>query len=117
VNFNSANTDTAITITPPAGVSNYKINGVIIANASASLTTATAGLFTATGGGGTAIMTGGSAITVSSGSANTNNNVQFLSVNNAVTQSFSLSTLYFRVGTAQGSAATGSVIIYIWPLP
>jgi hypothetical protein len=117
VNFNAANTDTPIAITLPAGIANYKINGVIIANASASLTTATVGLFTAPGGAGTAILSGGSAITVSTGSANINNNVQFLSINNAVTQSFNLSTLYLRVGTAQGAAATASVVIYIWPLP
>jgi hypothetical protein len=117
VNFNSANTDTAITITLPVGVSNYKINSVLIANASASLTTATAGLFTAVGGGGTSIVTGGSAITVSSSSVATNNNMQLLTVNNANTESYNSSTLYFRVTTGQGSTAIGSVIVYINPLP
>jgi len=117
VNFNSANTDTPIAITLPAGVVNYKVNGVTIANASASLTGSTAGLFTAPNGTGIPIMSAGSAISVSSALANTNGNVQFLGINNPNTQAYNLPILYFRVGVASGSIATASVIIYIWPLP
>jgi hypothetical protein len=118
VNFNSANTDNAIAITLPTGFSNYLINGVYISNASASLTTATAGLFTASGGGGTAIAAGGSAITVSSSSANTANNSMSMSLAAGVstTQSFNAGTLYFRIGTAQGSAATATVTVVIRPI-
>ena len=117
VNFNSANTDTPITISLPAGATNYSVRQVFIANASGSLTTATCGLFTSTGGGGVAIVSGGSAITVSSSAANTNNNMMSLTVNNGSTQSFNKTTLYFRVGTAQGVAVAASVLVYIQVLP
>lgn len=116
INFNSANTDTPITIGLPTGVSNYQITQIRIANASASLTTATCGVFTATGAGGTPIVTSGTSITVNTASANTNNNVQNLTVNNATTQAYNLSTIYFRVQNAQGSAATADVLIEFAPL-
>lgn len=117
VNFNSGNTDTAITINLPAGVTNYKISSILIANPSASLSTATFGVFTAAAAGGTAIVTAATAITITTASGNTNNNMMSATVNNQNTMSFNLTTLYFRVATAQGSAATGSVIIHVQPLP
>ena len=117
VNFNAANADTAIPITLPPGFTRYHIDAVFISGASASLTTATCGLFTATGGGGIAIVTGGSAVTVSSPSNDTNNNMQSFAINNQNSMSFSDATLYFRVGTAEGSAATGKVTVSYAPLP
>lgn len=119
VNFNSGNTDTAIAITLPTGFTRYIVQAVRISGASASITTATFGLFTSTGGGGTAIITGGS-ITVSTASENTNNNAQSSGATNANTQSYavaSTATLYFRVQTPQGSAATANVEILINVLP
>lgn len=116
VNFNSANTDTSIPITIPTGFSRYRVAGVFISGASASISTATAGLFTASGGGGTAIVTGGSALTVTTASENTNNNMMSLNVNNSTSQSYNAATLFFRVGTPQGSAATGTVEIWIQPV-
>lgn len=115
VNFNSTNTDTAITITLPTGYTRYRVSTVFIHGASASISTATFGLFTATGGGGTAILTG-QTITVTTAAEGTNNNMQSTGTTNASTQSFNNVTLYFRVQTAQGSAATGSVGISILPL-
>lgn len=117
VNFNSANTDTPITINLPTGYSRYRVTDVVISGASASLTTATCGLFSVTGAGGTAIVTSASAITVSTASANTNNNAQALTVNNSGTAAYNFATLYFRVQTAEGSAATGNVSITYEPLP
>jgi len=120
VNFNSANTDNAINITLPTGFTRYLVSAARIAGASASLTTATCGVFTATGAGGTAVVTSATAITVSTASEGTNNNAQILTVNNANTQSYLLSsvpTLYFRVQNAQGSAATANVVLVIIPLP
>lgn len=119
VNFNSANTDTAIAISLPTGFSRYLVNAVRISGASASITTATFGLFTATGGGGTTIISGGTAITVSSASDASSNNSMSAAVSNANTQSYTLAsfpTLYFRVVNAQGSAATANVEIIIVPL-
>lgn len=116
INFNSGNTDNAIPITLPPGVTNYRVVNVQIANASASISTATFGVFSATGGGGTAIMAAGQVITVTSSAANANNNAQTATPATANTESYNFATLYFRVGTAQGSAATGDVIITISPL-
>lgn len=116
VNFNSANTDTSITITLPTGFTRYSVNTVIISGASASLTTATCGVFTAAGAGGTAIVASGSAITVSTASEDTNNNMQQLTSVNSTTNSFTAATLYFRVQNPQGSAATGKVTVRITPV-
>jgi hypothetical protein len=113
INFNSANSDTTITINAPSGYNRYKITSVIISNASQTLTTATVGLFTAAGGGGVAIVTSATAVTVSTASANTNNNMQTLTVNNQNTTSWTLSQLFFRVQTAEGAAATADVQIVI----
>ena len=117
VNFNLANTDTAIAISLPAGVVNYAINSVKIANASGSLTTATAGMFTSAGGGGAAVILQGTAITVSTGSPNTNNNYQQLTTVNSISQSYNNSIIYFRITNPQGYPASASVIIYIIPIP
>ncbi len=117
VNFNSANTDNAITIpTLPSGYTRYQIEGCRISGASASITTATCGLFTATAAGGTAIVTSATAITVSTASESTNNNMQSLTINNSTTMSFTNATLQFRVQTAQGSAATANVTLSIRPV-
>lgn len=116
VNFNSTNTDTAISVVLPVGVTNYLVATVRIANASASISTATWGLFSATGGGGTAIEGAGQTISVTTAAANTNNNSMSATPTNAATQSFNFATLYFRVGTAQGSAATGDVMVTIVPI-
>jgi len=113
VNFNSANTDNAIAITLPTGFTRYRLSGVAISGASASLTTADFGVFTSTGGGGTAIIAAATAITVSTASEGTTNNMQIVTPAAANTQSFTAATIYFRVGTPQGSAATASVSLYI----
>jgi hypothetical protein len=116
VDFNSANTDNAVAVGLPAGFSRYRIGGVAITGASASLTTATFGLFTAASGGGVAAIAGGTAITVSTASENTTNNMQFATPANVNTASYNAATLYFRVGTAQGSPATGNVTIFFQPV-
>lgn len=117
VNFNSANTDNAITITLPAGYTRFRANLCLISHASGTLTTATCGLFTAAAAGGVAIVASGSAITVSTASENTANNVQSLSIATATSSFSGVATVYFRVQTAQGSAATGDVTFVLTPLP
>jgi hypothetical protein len=116
VNFNSANSDNQIAIPLPPGFSTFLVAGAFISNASHSLTTATCGLFTAAGAGGVAIVSSATAITVSSTAANTNNNAQSLTINNANTQSYNAGILFFRVQTAEGAAATGTVTLHITPL-
>jgi hypothetical protein len=114
VNFNSANTDNAITIKLPTGYTRYTNVGAWITNASASLTTSTVGLFSATGGGGTALFTA-QAVTVSTSTDAATNNAQQIQPANGGTASYTIGgfpTLQFRVQNAQGSAATGDVTIY-----
>lgn len=115
VNFNSANIDTAIAITLPPGTTRYAVANVRISNASASLTTSTAGVFTGAGGTGVAICTTG-AVTVSASATDTNNNMQAMTVNNVSSEAYNDATIYFRVVTPQGSAATADVILVIVPL-
>lgn len=116
VNFNAGNADTAIPIVLPTGFTRYRVVACAISGASGTLTTATAGLFTAAAGGGVAVVTAASAITVSTAADNANNNMQGLTVNNTATQSYTAGTLYFRVATAQGAAATGVVTITFIPV-
>lgn len=116
VNFNSANTDTLIAVALPNGYARYRVDSVRVSGASASLTTATCGVFTAAAGGGSAIVAGASALTVSAATENTNANMQQMVIANQNTQSWNAAILYFRVQTAQGTAATGNVSIVIEPL-
>lgn len=116
VNFNSANTDTPIVIRLPAGITRYKAPTIRISGASATITTATCGVFTAAAAGGTAVITNPTTITVSSATESSNNNMQNITPTNNDTMSYNNTTLYFRVITAQGSAATANVTIIIEPL-
>lgn len=116
VNFNSTNTDTSIPILLPGGAIAYQVASIRIGHASASISTATWGLFSAVAGGGTAIFGAGQAITVTSAAANANNNSMVATPGTASTQSYNFTTLYFRVGTAQGSAATADVQIELVPV-
>ncbi len=121
VDFNVANTDTAIPIVLPVGLTRYRIGITAnvageISGASASISTATYGLFTATGGGGVAIVAAGQAIALTSASENTSNNMASVVGTTTGVISYNATTLYFRVGTAQGSAATATVIIFYTPV-
>ena len=116
VNFNSGNTDTSIAIPIPTGFTRYRVQACVLSGASASISTATFGLFTLAAGGGTAIIAGGTAITVTASAEATNNNMQVTVPTNSNTQSFNVTPLFFRVGTAQGSAATANVTLLIEPM-
>lgn len=110
VNFNSANTDNALTVTLPTGVSRYAIGSVWLNNASASISTATVSVRTGAGATG-ATIAAAQAITVTATATDTVNNAQSLTLTNAGTEAYNDTTLYVRTGTAQGSAATADVII------
>lgn len=115
VNMNSV-ADTSFTVTLPAGFTRYRVQNIVIYNASVDLTAATTvqyALFTAAGGGGTTIVAA-TATTVSSTAASTANNAQVITPVNIM--SLTGATLFFRVTTAHGSAATASVSITIQPL-
>lgn len=119
VNFNSGNTDTAIPVALPPGFSRYMVSSVRISNPSGTLTTSTFGLYTAASAGGTALITAGTACTISTASEGTANNSQTVAATNSTTRSHSITntpTLYFRIATAQGSAATADVLIAFIPV-
>jgi hypothetical protein len=117
VDFNAGNADTAFQIPLPSGFTRYVVDSVRISGASHTLVTATAGLFTAAAAGGVAIVTAASAITVSATADATVNNAMSFTVNGQNTTSYTAATLYFRVATAEGAAATASVTITVSPLP
>lgn len=114
VNFNSAGSDNTVLFPLPTGYTRYTIGSVEISHASASLTTSTWGVFSGAGGTGVAVQ-GLAANTISTAAANTANNALLIFPSGTV--SFNLASLFFRVGTAQGSAATADVTITYYPLP
>lgn len=119
VNFNSGNTDTSLAMALPPGTTRYLVNSCFLSHASGTLTTSTVGIFTAAAGGGTAVVASGTAVTVSTASDGTNNNAMGLNTVNGGSQSYTLAgfpTLFFRVQTPQGSAATADVMCRIVPL-
>lgn len=117
VNLNSGNTDIAITINSPTA--NYRINAVLVVNTgtTASLTTVTGGLFTTTGGGGLALAANQALAAITTNAVNTDANALSLTATVGARTKINSTTLQFRVGTAQGAAATGDVYVYIQPLP
>jgi hypothetical protein len=120
VNFNAANSDNAIALSLPAGCTRFTIGNASISGASGTLTTATCSMWTGAGGTGTNVVASGTAITVSTGSENTANNRQALTLTTGTVTSFAIAsvpTIYFRVQNAQGSAATANVQFAISPLP
>jgi hypothetical protein len=128
VNFNSGNTDNAITLALPSGFTRVRLLSVSLSNASHTLVTATCGVFTATAAGGVALVTSASAITVSAITDATANNMQVFDRTSGLTaaaantsfvaQSLATpNTIYFRVQTAEGAAATGDVTVTYTPMP
>jgi hypothetical protein len=121
VNFNSANTDHAIAFTLLTGFTRMIPFRVTIENASHTLVTATLGLFSATAGGGIAMIAAGTAITVSAATDATVNNTQTLGATSTaafVGANLSpASTVQFRIGTAEGAAATADVCFDYWARP
>ena len=90
--------------------STYQINQVAYNNPSTSLTTATGGVFTATSAGGTTIV---SDAALSGLTATTNGTLLIPSLaTNAQKNVYTGTSIYFRIGTAQGAAATLDVYIF-----
>lgn len=106
VDLNVATSDNAMTVES----TRYRVDKLVVENASINLTAATAGLFTAAGGAGTTLAPDQalSALTAStkfddlSLDAVTGTDVQ------------TAGTIYFRVGTPQGAAATANVWLFGW---
>lgn len=107
-NLNSATTDTAFTI----GSARYIIDKVTIDNATVNLNTATGGLFTAAGGAGTTIAADQALAALTASTKFKNLVLQAI----AGTDVFTVGTLYARVGSAQGVAATANLNLFGWKL-
>lgn len=115
IDMNSANTDTALTMFLPT--TNYTITAIRVQNCSTSMTTATGGVFTSTGGGGTTVSANAAVAGVTSAAANTSGNGIALTLTQGNNTWWNAVQLYFRVGTAQGAAATCNVYAYGYPMP
>lgn len=118
VNFNSV-ADTSISVSLPPSHTRYLVNSVRVSGASVDLSSAHAGVFTAASAGGVTVVSD-AALTVVTASDATVNNSEAMTIIDADTRSYTLSgvpTLFFHVGTAVGSPATGDVTISITPLP
>ena len=114
VNANSV-ADTSILIPLPSGITRYRVRSVTVLNASTSLTTAQAGLYTGTAGSGVGICAAQALSGITSTSAGTSGNAVDLAQALPGATFFTSTPLYFRITTAQGSAATLDVVVEIDP--
>ena len=121
VNFNAANTDHPVAITLPTGYTKYRIGSITVVNtgATASLTTARAGVFTQANGTGTTLVTD---VALSAITQNTQLTSSALLVHTIAiagglmwVSGTTVPTIYYRVSTAQGASASGTVIVQIIP--
>jgi hypothetical protein len=111
-NLNQTNTDIAIPLILIPGA-NFIVSGVTINNASVSLTTATFGVFSATAASGVTIVTAGAVLSgLTVATSNLNASLAATAITTVLNQTTQSNQLYFRVGTAQGAAATAD--IYVW---
>lgn len=117
VDFNKATNDNPISINLPAGYAHYRIEQVIVANATASLLMATCALFTQPQQVGIAIVPNNTALTINSVANDTNNNMQILPLSFANSMALADAIIYFRTQIAQGSPALATVSVYYQPLP
>lgn len=95
------------TLIPIVGSTRYRITRIVIENASISLSTVTVGIFSAAGGIGTI-----AADQAVSGATGTNKFVSLTISSIGLTDIFTGTDLYFRVGTPQGAAATGNIWLF-----
>lgn len=115
VNLNSV-ADTTIAISLPSGVTKYRISNVIVYNkgTTASLTTAAAAIYSAAAAAGTAVVAPAALSSITSNTIDVATNYVILT---PIIAAFDYTTLFFRVTTAQGAAATGDVYLYVQPMP
>ena len=109
-------TDQAIQISCPAR--RYVIEAIVASNASISLTNADGGLYSAASKGGVALVAAAQVYsTLTAAAVNAAGSALFLTLDTAATTGmFDLSTIYFSLTGAQGSAATLDLRVYIRPL-
>ncbi len=114
VNANSI-ADSSIVVRLPPGFTRYRVTRITVLNPSTSLTTAAAAVYTAATAGGVAVASPQALIGLTTNTVNTAGNAIDLTLALAAATFFTAATLYFRITTAQGSAATVDVVIEIQP--
>jgi Major tropism determinant N-terminal domain len=108
-------TDTPLVVLLPPGVTRYRVTRVTALAPSVSLTAAQAAVYTAASAGGTAICSPQALSGLTSSSPGVAGNAIDLTLALAAATFFTATTLYFRISTAQGAAATFDVILHIQP--
>lgn len=120
VDFNTTNTDYAIPVVLPTGFTKYRLGSITIINSgtTASLTTATYGVWTGAAETGVNLVTSGTAL--SALTTNLPGVAGGFILSTFAVANFYLSsattTIYFRMKTAQGAAASGVVVAQIIPV-
>lgn len=104
--LNVGTSDNAITMRS----ARYRLDKLTVEDASVNLTAATAGLFTAAGGGGTTLAADQALSALTASTKFKDLTLQSV----AGTDVLTAGTLYFRVGTPQGVAATANVWLWGW---
>jgi hypothetical protein len=108
--------DTSLPIELPDGVTRYRVTRLtVIADSGVPLTAAQAALYNASGGTGVAIASPQALAALTSTAAATAGNAMDLTLALAAATFFTATTLFFRITTAQGSAATVDVILHVQP--
>jgi hypothetical protein len=105
VNLNSATTDNNVTMAS----TKYIVDRILVFDPSAAVTTASVGLFGAAGGGAPTISADA---TLSAALTATTKFKSLTLAASATADVYTAATLFFRVGTAEGSARTASVMIF-----
>lgn len=114
-NFNST-ADQAIPISVPTSL--YRIELIMVNNPSTSMTTAQGGFYQTTSKGGTAIVANNTAYTtLTTNTPDTTGSAQNVTLASGMGNvAYDLSTIYFSLTTAQGTAATADIRVYCRPL-
>lgn len=108
--------DTPLLVPLPPGVTRYRVTRLtVIADSGVPLTAAQAALYNAASGGGVAIAAPQALSALVSTAAATAGNAIDLTLALAAATFFTATTLFFRITTAQGSAATVDVILHVQP--
>lgn len=122
VDFNTTNTDYPISIVLPTGYTKYRIGAITVINTgtTASLTTATCGVWTGAGETGTNLVATATALSAITTNAALTSSSIIASLTQLVSNYYVTSatnTIYFRMKTAQGAAASGTVVVQVIPFP
>lgn len=116
--FNSTS-DQSIAISLPDGVTAYRVQFIIVKNASISLTTAAGGVYNTTAKGGTPLVAASQAYSALTGAAaGASGSLLQLTADSGIGSAYqTATTLYLSLTTPQGAAATADIYVYICPFP